>query len=155
VSGSILRNTFHPSSASRSTFPSGRTQKGRHLEIALAKLLASPNRCFLVFPSGIFSSERLPPLCLYNREITGHAWVLSGPLLAVRVKHADSGKFPSRISSPANIYRLFMKSQARPRSPATHIWNWMTFVMYTILHHLFCASISSVPRSCTLSRPVS
>ena len=66
MSGSILRNTFHPSSASRSTFPSGRTQKGRHLEIALAKLPASPNRFFLVFPSGIFFIRTLTLLSAFT-----------------------------------------------------------------------------------------
>jgi len=50
-----------------------------------------------------------------------------------------------------NVYILIMKSQARPQNPATHTWNWMTFMMHTQLRHLFYASISSVPRSCTLS----
>jgi hypothetical protein len=42
--------------------------------------------------------------------------------LAVRVKQAGSGMFPSGTSSPTNAYRLFKSSQARgPESDNAHL----------------------------------
>jgi hypothetical protein len=115
--------TSLPSSATCTHFPSGTYPEGPSFSNSLAKLLAKIQSLLCSLPVlEASSSERLPSAFTVVK-LPFMLYFLSTPLLAVRVKQAGSGKSPFGTSSPTNVYRLFMKSQARPRSPATHIWN--------------------------------
>lgn len=123
MSGPNLRDTLHPSRASRTTFSKWNIQwpEGPSSRNSLGKV-ACKFQSLLSSISVLETSSSEPLYSAFTVVIAIHAWVLSAPLPAVRMKRAGSGKFPSGVSSPTNVYRLFMKSQARgPESGNTHL----------------------------------
>lgn len=96
-------------------------QKAHRLKITLAKLPAKSNRFLPSFPSWKGLHPNIYPR-LYIRHIAVHAKFCQRQFLAVRVKQAGSGMFPSGTSSLTNAYRLFKSSQARgPESSNAHL----------------------------------